>query len=64
MVRRVTQTTLEVLGTGGTCRVHGVWVDALVQMPTEVQVWQVVMELIRTPGGTPLFLPVVMINSG
>ena len=64
MTRRVTQECIEVLGQGGETRCELVWVDALVRLDSPVRLAQIVVEILRTPASTPLFLPVTMIVNG
>ena len=64
MARRVTQQTVEVLGRGGETRCELLWVDALVELDTPLRMSQILIEVLRTPAGAPLFVPVTMIVNG
>lgn len=64
MARRVTQTTVEILGHGGTFRVFSVHATALAEIDAPVQMLGIMLEIIRTPAASPLFLPVTLIVNG
>ena len=64
MARRVTQTVVEVLGHGGHYRVFTVHGTALCEIDSPLRVSGILMEIMRTPAASSIFLPVTIIVNG